>query len=479
MNRANHHIVRLLPVCAVAALSTGRAVAQDGDTPVQSAFVSVVANSDVWESSANVPVRIEGGSGLTYDQTTDADGQTEFVQVAPGEPLVVTLGEHALPLGIALGQTRLISGPQPVSDADDVSLVYETTQPLAVPFVWDVSSSGDEVHQVTASPYHDRWALTSVYDAKQFGADVTFSGYLASLLTPNVISSFAWYNDIAFGLDADDFRVGVVMRTADVDVPNASFTLEIDCSGHGFTAPPIASCFIVHYGDTSDLPQPTLTASVVRWTNERAYVWIQGALESADNVILLSPSAALPTQRLEATPPSFAGTDAAGQDCIPDPPTPPSGWTCLPAGPWTPPCKAPKLIVLGCGTTTRKISQIVCGSGGDSRDQTTEFQAGGGITVGGSLFGLDIEVTGEISATKSETLTVTLNDGANKCGECKAQYEHILICRAVWAAEDASVIMPHPMSMREPTILCKKKIKSTVCHDKIPTTSPPCSRTCN
>lgn len=274
------HFAQLITDSLCLSLSAAAAVSQPAGSDAL-AFVSIVTYSDILKPGDGVPILIEDPTTGNSALTTDGSGQTEFVPSSLGATLVVTLGEQPAPEGQLLGQRRVVTMPWYGDPSDETYLLHQTTQPLAMPFTWPPPDGEDSV---TADPYHTRWTLRTVLNNPE---SVEFSGLAAPLLTRQEIDSLLWYNAAPTSTDQNDFRVGTVLRTDFVDLPSAAFTLEIDCRGHGFVAPPAASCIILASSPQAD--PPTLSAQVVWWHNEIAYVWLDGELEAGDNMVLLSP----------------------------------------------------------------------------------------------------------------------------------------------------------------------------------------------
>ncbi|TAJ23314.1 MAG: hypothetical protein EPO68_03430 [Planctomycetota bacterium] len=447
------------------------------------AFVSIATYSDIYQSTVGVPVLIEDASVGDSLLTTDANGQTAFVTSTLGATLVVTLGEQWAPEGVLIGQRRLVTMPWSPTPSDRTYLLHETTQPLALPFKWPPASGV----AVTAAPYHTRWLLQLTMNPPKHAA---FTGLAAPLLTRREIDSTLWYNDAPQTLDVTDFRVGTLLRTADVELPHGAFTLEIDCRGHGFMGVPNASCIILASADKPTAP--TLTAQVVGWNDEIARVWLDGDFELGDNMILLSQGPSERTVRYLAKPPSLGGaTDAAGgrgrgasgggatdssQDCVPPEPTPPPSWSCDPEDIKSKEGCAPAVLQGGaCRTETKKISDVACGTPGSTESVTSAGQWSFSLSLKCKIKGVDVTGTGAYTDVDSSTSTLGFGAG-NGCGECKAKYRHHLICLERWLFERGH--WSWSWSEWEWYLFCYADTGESVCVEQM-TSEGACSRTCN
>ncbi len=444
--------------------------AATGDEP--QAFVSIATYSDIFEPTEGVPVYIEDGTSGNTLSTTDSTGQTTFVPSTLGATLVVTLGEHWTSQGVLIGQQRIVTMPWSPNPSDKTFLLHETTQPLALPFEWPPKAGEDSV---SADPYHSRWTLREILGGPN---PVAFSGLAAPLLMRREIDSVLAYNGAPETSDLSNFRVGTLLRTDVVDLLYGAFTLEIDCRGHGFTAPPVASCIIIANKDQAD--PPTLSAQVVDWDGETARVWLSGSLEAGDNLILLSPGPnGDPTVRYMANPPYFgdaAGPDAAG-DCVPPAPAPPADWICDAPNPKSDAgCFEASNVGIWCDTNTKRISDIACGSSGSSESVTEESQKGFSFSIMIKIKGVEITPTGFYVDVDSSTSTIGFGDGEHGCGECKAKYRHHLICIEAWDIEKRV----RSFSWSEWTWMtsCDRQRKYPKCTDQM-TSEGVCSRTCN
>jgi len=435
------------------------------------AYVSIGTYSDIFERGIGVPIFIEDGTTGGSLLFTDVNGQTEFVPASLGATLVVTLGETPTSKGQLLGQQRVVTMPWSPTPSDKTYLLHETTQPLAIPFVWPPSDGGDSV---TADPYHSRWTLRQVIHSPK---SIAFSGLAAPLLTRREIDSVLSYNGAPETKDASDFRVGTLLRTDFVKVSPGAFTLEVDCRGHGFSTPPVASCIILASGD--QVTSPTLSAQVVNWQNEIAYVWLDGALEAGDNLILLSPGPfGDPTARYNANPPYFGyAIAAAGRDCVPDPPEPPADWICDAESPKSDPdCPVAYNVGIWCDHDTKRVSRITCGSPGSSESVTTGAQKGLSLSVKFKIRGVEINPTGSYVDIDSTTSTIGFGAGENGCGECKAKYRHHLLCTEVWDVyKRKSWFDWSELTWRS---YCESQRVYSDCVDQMDSESFPCSRTC-
>lgn len=363
-------------------------------------------------------VLLDQVGGSQFGVTSDSEGFTPFNPMQTDVPVFVTLGETSFAGGISLGQKVLEPMPSmmPNVDSFDYTRVYH--QPRALPVYITTE------HSVNAAPYHGRWWFVPFGNAATLG----FQAYVAIMLNPNEIDAYSTYYNAPFPVVGS--QLALVIRTGSVvDLGTHNLALEIDCRGHGFQSAPGASTYLVSTAAPVATPPYTFAAEVAWWEDsvDKAHIILSGKLERGDNFILLHPGNSNPSVRIQSAPPALSAQIQVGQDCIPEPPAPPSPWTCTPEIPDGDGC-AVTLGAVGCGTKTIALNAAKCGGTGDSHSSGNRSHWGGSISVNANVAGGTVQGTGSYSWELTSSTTYNYQAGVGGCGQCKRDFQHFLSC---------------------------------------------------
>jgi len=432
-----------------------------------------------------VLVDVVGGSSSAL--TSDSNGFTRFVSVDPTAVAFVLLAENKYAGGISLGQKYLETMPGMEMNVDVYSFTHVYHQPCAVP----VFITTGQV--VEPEPYHHRWSFVSFL---AHPATIGFQAHVAIMLNPTEIDGYQAFYNVTFPPPptGSGYQLGLVIRTASqVDLGTHNLGLEIDCAAHHFTSAPVATTFLVRPPQTSNpLVHPirlvpanepySFRADVSLWDGpgELAGMSLRGVLEAGDNIILLaSASSASGSTRLESAVPDFSAMLPSVTDCIPAPPSPPSGWTCTPSAP-TSECSY-TAGTNSCGTKTISNNSSKCGGSGDSCSSGWRGHWGGSISVSSGPPGATIDLTGSYGWELIGSTTYTFGGGTGGCGQCKEDFQHFLSCVTPYNML-RTIYKPEVVGMEvvwDPYPCSESYTQNAECRQQQGPSTTTCDRTCN
>ncbi len=443
--------------------------------------LTVVTRDDLNLPVPGSAVRIEPIGAPAATRVSGIDGATAPTVLASGAAVQITIAETPCARGIALGQVRVLQAPSVSPDRDFCLLDRTYHAPFALPVLVEPSQEF-----IAPEPYHTRWSISRV----QNGEPVRFQCHVAMLLSSDEISSFAAYNNVLFGDHTDDYRLGVVVRCASVDLGDHNLVLTVDCAGHGFGAMPIADTYSLPLG--AGAAQATWSSEVFDWSDERASMLLRRRFARGDNVVLLrsggGPSRA--TQILQPAPPEIVPSPAlhplTSGDCIPTCPGVASG-SCAVAAPGSDAgCYTAAELGSGCETSSRMLGYVCLPATGTAR-YTRKTVKGGSVAFKFKfkVAGVEqeVDVTGHYES--SEQISVDIPVGAGDgCGQCIGECENVTACfkafkvqrakhRWVWAPENTNWPFPYRQ-----TVPCGLEAIETASCEVAGRSFVPCARVC-
>lgn len=471
------------PCALVGALSNLCLAAASVTSPLQTPDVrlSVVTRDDLNLPVAGTAVLIEPLGAAASVIVSGLDAATPPVSLASGATARITIAETPCARGISLGQVRTLQAPLVPAGRDFYVLDRTFHAPFALPVL--VTPSSELIYP---EPHHSRWSLSTVENADP----VRFQCHVAMLLSSEEIASFAAYNGVQFGGPADDYRLGVVIRSAAVELGDHSLVLSVDCKGHGFIGMPIADAYSLPIG--SGATQATWSSQVFDWVDQRAFMLLKRRLVRGDNVVLIKSGVGLQraTELLQPTPREIVPPPTThaliGGDCIPSCPGVASG-DCAPAAPTSDAgCYTSTALGSGCETSTRLLSYVCLPASGTAR-YSRGVVKGGSVTVkvkfkvGGVE--QEVDVTGHYQASEELSVDVPIGAGSG-CGQCVGECENVTACvsafkvhrakhRWVWQPENVNWPFPYRQ-----TIPCGSASTESSSCQVSGTSFIPCPRVC-
>ncbi len=406
-------------------------------------FVRVL--DDTLDPVAGAPIKIREEGGNLLEVTTGASGQTPVLEVQHDQVLEVTLGQTDTPNGQTVGMVHTLE-VQESSGLDHDVLTWETTQPVAQPMyvvVDDQAVEDDGTGTGLSTTIAPSINGGRVYLMVPHGSEYSFSANVAPLLTNRAVQGYFAYKGVQ--ADTEPYRLGVLIRTSEeVDLGvQHPLGIELRIEGHGFVGVPHADVFFFP-------EKPTDQSSTWAWTSanldDRALIDVIGVLGRGDTLVLLregddsaSRVVTFPqTTGIGGLLSGGGGTGGAPQDCEPEPPAPPSPWTCEDPGPpgnwftnWGK-CPWEPLGSVGCKAQTINRGDVRCGSPGEtvgsSVIKTKEWEASLPVVIKG----VPIKVTGSFESKKIRIESYTFPPGANGNGTCIQNFTHTLFCVFLW-----------------------------------------------
>ncbi len=426
-------------------------------------------------------VQIEPIGAPAATLVSGVDGATPPTSLTSGAAARITIAETSCARGIALGQVRVLQAPSVPADRDFYLLDRTYHAPFALPVLVEPSKEF-----IAPEPYHTRWTLSRV----QNGDPVRFQCHVAMLLSSEEIASFAAYNNVQFGNHTDDYRLGVVVRCASVDLGDHNLVLSVDCAGHGFSAMPIADTYSLPLSGSAT--QATWSSEVFDWSEDRASMLLRRRLARGDNVVLLRPggSASRATQVLQPTPPEIVPSPAllalTGGDCIPDCPGVASGSCAVNAPSSDAGCYTASEVASGCETSTRMLGYVCLPAAGSAK-YTRGVVKGGSVTFKFKfkVAGVEqeVDVTGHYQSSEQVSVDIPVGAG-NGCGQCIGECENVTACvkafkvyrakhRWIWQPENPNWPFPYRQ-----TVPCGLEATETASCQISGTSYAACARAC-
>lgn len=473
-----HHLAAAVGACWGANLNALLA-ARTPQTP--DVRLTVVTYDDLNQPVAGSAVLIEPIGAPPRVVVSGVDGATAATHLASGAAAQITIAETSCARGIALGQVRALQAPS-VPDGRDFYVLDRTYHaPFALPVLVEPSSEF-----LAPEPHHTRWSLSPVVN----GDPVRFQCHIAMLLSSEEIASFAAYNNVQFGDSTDEYRLGLVIRSAAVELGDHNLVLSVDCKGHGFTGMPIADAYSLPIG--SGTMQATWSSEVFEWVDERASMLLRRRLVRGDNVVLLRSGSGVhrATQLLQPAPREIVPPPSvhllSGGDCIPSCPGVASGDCDADAPASDAGCYTSAETGTGCETSTRLISYVCLPPSGTAKYSRGVVKGGSvtikvKFTVGGVE--QEVDVTGHYQSSEQISVDIPISSG-NGCGQCVGECENITACVSAfkvfrakhrWVWQPENVNWPFPYRQTTP---CGAESTETSSCQVSGTSFIPCPREC-
>ncbi|MDZ4774639.1 MAG: hypothetical protein SGI72_16055 [Planctomycetota bacterium] len=434
---------------------------------------------------------------------TDGDGATAIFLPSAGETCGIALHETQTRFGIAIGQ--YFGAPMPQATSVDQFLGRIMIQPVAVPTFLSTS-------RVSMPGQHLRWSIGGTTKATRDNFNLNSAANVGLLLTSAEIAAFEAYYGISFGTQAANARLGMFIRSNDVDFGQDNIAVRIDCTGHGFSSQPTALAYAINRSSLSTAP--TFQSTSFDWQDEQAFVMLSGQVERGDSIVLLVPSTGggqTSTPRLESTIPQVPGAivqsaATTGPECpgaqaeVPVCAAPSvTGSDCIPLAPGGSSAGCPPPTSLSSDCTGEAIAgPRFCGFAGDSLALSATVTVTGSVSVGFTVGPQGAQGTvgasGSVSVSVSGTATVAPSNGTgdcsacsgtSACGQCKRLCYQAIRCKAMYQVTTDGWIydVKEPMGTqwrRAQKRPCARQTNITQhCWKEIGFTTTACDRKCN
>ena len=426
--------------CQISPLKTFFALGSFAYTAPEST-ISALAMTDFMEVVPNGLVQIETNLGSNTFTKTSAGQSDGSVQVTPGDLATLTLQETPASFltesgvqqdGIMIGTRDVVALPEGEFSAGRIEAMI---QPFA--------ASGMIGNQVWPAPFH---GLFDIFQPYQNAAYQPFKAEVGVLTTAESMRDVLSYYDVnAEMLEHAEAAIFVrVDQKTNLNVGEAiqhGFGLNLGNFPNFAAAPFLATR---HLTD-SDSPGPGVASlEVMRFDGKLISLHVTGTLEQGDHLFLLSSRKFnVKSGKYNTNAPVMVATAAAsdGECGTPAPPAnPPAvGGTCEPSLGllWS----VTDCILTGnysvsatvCGDVGPFLAATSGGAGGVTVGKDLETHYKGSATVSVEFGGVTAEVGEEVEHTEGITTGVTLQPGANGCGQNIAWYLYVKFCVKRWS----------------------------------------------
>jgi len=439
-------------------------------------YVHVQITTDSSTPITGSKVKIQSPGALTRIRMTDAGGWTQPASVTAGSLVSISLKERAFEGGLVLGQ--VLQHTMPVNSGLETHSLLLLSQPALDRVVFDSSA----LH-LGQSPYHSRWLIYPETTATPY----LFAADVGMLLTSREINAFEAYYGVDFG--SEEYRLGVVVRTADVEPLGDGIGLAVNCSGHGFSSIPEVDTFFITK-DPAAMGQAGLNVvpfELFGTSVQTAKYSVSGQLGAGFNIFLFKESSSSQsTTDLLAHEPPF-GPAAQGYDpidCTPPVPLPPHDMSCTPTDESDPECPAGTCSNPECDPAGPTLHVIATRCGDASNPPKTirvTRKVSKSMSVSFKLTPPNVEIgagsTGSVEDETSEDYPLAFENGAGGCGQCKTIYEYDLRCWADCTFHKYTGPLSGPLGALGPQS-CRDVTELRPCLAYYQGTTPPCDRNC-
>ncbi|MDP6540131.1 MAG: hypothetical protein QF903_01985 [Planctomycetota bacterium] len=436
-----------------------------GQMPAE--LVQVQVLTDRLDPVALATLRVTNGANVSV-ATTNADGHTTcFTNMDPDiDGIELSIQERTTPDGIALGMLEQVYPPHIPDNGQDVHLsVISQTVPLAVPV--QIQGEGESTCIFPPDGYETYWTFSTAA-----GSGLAFNANVATILDREDVSRYFAYHGHN---STEDYARGAVMVVPDLQLGNSGFGMGIWLMGaYDYGNDGVA---VDAYNFTNNSNGPAMDPVVVETMivqNDMVYVRVMGEVAGGHLAFFVRSFDGNPSQsyRFDDNPPTFPPfrdvrdttdfvmTDCIGcrddervaatatsppttptsfvQDCEPDAPDMPDGWSCAPPTGTPNHCGA----VTSAGETQCTVIRMrgprTCRTDGNtytvSRGRVAawkvSFEFGGG-PEGSPLTSESGFEYGE-RTTVVETDEWTADAGLYGLGQCMRYFRFELTCAAPW-----------------------------------------------